>query len=81
MRTTATNGVIIGTNPNDPNWTLRVADGMIEFSVFDGQNVAAATSERRSTMVNGTASRSFETRAADCSWSMSTASYRVRPAM
>ncbi len=35
MRTTASDGVIIGTRPTIQNWTLQVSGGFLQFSIFD----------------------------------------------
>ena len=44
MRTTASNGVIIGTLPSIQNWTLQVSGGLLEFSLYDGRQLAVIQS-------------------------------------
>jgi sialidase-1 len=44
LRTTDSDGVIIGSNPSISNWTLQVVGGLVRFSVFDGVNASEITS-------------------------------------
>lgn len=44
MKTTDTNGIIIGTNPDIVNWTLEIVDGKVAFSLSDTINKPTITS-------------------------------------
>jgi hypothetical protein len=44
LRTTDSSGVIIGSRPSVKNWTLQVAGGHVQFSLFDGVNTPTITS-------------------------------------
>ena len=44
LKTTDSQGTIIGTRPDIRNWALLVVNGQVQFSVFDGVNTAVITS-------------------------------------
>ncbi|REK10225.1 MAG: hypothetical protein DWQ37_16585 [Planctomycetota bacterium] len=45
LKTTATSGVIIGTQPTIQNWTLKMVGGHVQFSLFDLVNNPTITSD------------------------------------
>lgn len=47
MKTTDSDGVILGTRPDIRNWTLQIVDGRLQFSLFDTVNTPVITSVER----------------------------------